>query len=362
MTDQDILVSRQGAVGHLRLNQPAALNSLTPEMIAGLDRAIDRHLADPGVRVLVLSGAGERGLCAGADIKALSRLGREDPAAAMAFWAAEYRLNARIAHLPKPWVALMDGICMGGGAGLSIHGAHRVMTERSRFAMPETGIGYFPDVGASFRLQGALGLWIGLTGDSIGVADAIAAGLADAMVPSAALPALVAALASGRAPADAIAAHAADPGPAPVADGVAGIARAFDAPDMAGIVAALEQAGSPFAERTLATLRARSPSSLVLTLHLLREGARAPDLESCLERDLAADALILTRADFHEGIRAQVIDRDRNPRWSPATLAEVDGDALLRQIVAQPPLFPPRAPGAARAARPPETRTLGDAP
>lgn len=342
MTDAHVLVSAEGAAGHIRLNRPEALNSLSHEMVGLIGAGIDRHLADAAVKTLVLTGAGDRALCAGGDIKMIWARGREAPEEPMAFWADEYRLNARIHRLPKPWVALMDGICMGGGVGLSVHGSHRVATERTRFAMPETGIGYFPDVGGTFalaRAPGNMGLWLGLTGATVGAADAIAAGLADAMVPSAALPALVADLAAGANPDAAIAARAADPGPSALAENAALIESAFAAPDMAGILAALDADGSDFARATLDHLSRKSPSSMVLTLHLIREGAGSADLETCLQREYSADALILTRDDFYEGIRAAVIDRDRNPRWNPARIEDVDAAALIGGLRPQPPLF-----------------------
>ncbi|MBW7920563.1 MAG: enoyl-CoA hydratase/isomerase family protein [Rubellimicrobium sp.] len=330
MTDE-VLVSRTGAAGHLRLNRPAALNSLTGGMVEALHAGLDRHLADRMVQVIVLSGEGARGLCAGADIKMLADLGFRAPGQALAFWRREYMLVARIAQAAKPWVALMDGICMGGGAGLSMHGAHRVVTERTRFAMPETGIGYFPDVGATWalpRAPGMLGFWIGLTGATISAADVIAAGLADVMVPSASLPALVAALESGQRVADALAAHAVDPGPSALARDVAGIAPALAAPDMAGVMAALDADDSAFARETRDILATRSPASLAFTLHLLRAGAQSPDLAACLARELEADALFLRRADFYEGIRAAVIDRDRNPRWERVAADDLTAESV----------------------------------
>lgn len=337
-----VLIDATGAVGHIRLNRPEALNALTRDMVRLIDQGIDRHLADPAVAALVLTGAGDRALCAGGDIKMLWSKGRTAPDEPMTFWAEEYRLNARIHRLAKPWVAIMDGICMGGGVGLSVHGPHRIVTERTKFAMPETGIGYFPDVGGTYALSRAprnLGLWIGLTGATIGAADVIAAGLADAMVPVAALPALIADLEGGTAPGAAIARHEADPGPAPLRDNAALIESAFAAPDMAGIIAALAAAHTEFARATLDHLGRKSPSSLVLTLELIRAGAASPDLETCLDREFAGDAMMLHQDDFYEGIRAAVIDRDRNPRWSPATLAEVDRDALLRRLRPLPTLF-----------------------
>lgn len=345
----EVLISTTGAAGHIRLNRPGALNSLTLEMVRAIDLGIDRHIDDPGVGVLVLTGAGTRGLCAGGDIRMLWEKARSAPSEAMRFWAAEYRLNARIATLEKPWVAVMDGICMGGGVGLSVHGSHRVVTERTQFAMPETGIGYFPDVGATYalpRARGRLGLWIGLTGASIGAADVLAAGLADAMVPAADLPALIAALQSGTPPGPAIAALAADPGPSDLHDHAALIDRVFAAGDIGAIMAALQDEDSGFARQTLELLNQRSPGSLVLTLHLLHAGAASPSLQACLDREYAADALILSEHDFHEGIRAAVIDRDRMPRWRPDRIGDVDAPALVARLGPLPTLFEGTGPGA----------------
>lgn len=338
----DVQITAHGAAGHLRLNRPAALNSLTGAMIESLHLGLDRHLADPSVRCIVLTGAGERGLCAGADIKELHRLGREAADEALAFWAGEYRLNARIRHLEKPWVAIMDGICMGGGAGLSIHGSHRIVTERTRFAMPETGIGYFPDVGATWalpRVPGTLGIWLGLTGQSVEAADVLAAGLADALVPSARIPALLADLTAGRDVDDSIARHSVPPPASALAAQVETVAQALAASDMTRLITRLEGDPAPFAQETAAILRARSPTGLTLALHLMQEGARSPDLETCLDREYAGDALILGQPDFYEGIRAAVIDRDRQPRWSPATLEEVDTSALIGALPKLPSLF-----------------------
>ncbi|WP_062235519.1 enoyl-CoA hydratase/isomerase family protein [Aureimonas sp. N4] len=342
MTSPFVRAEVDGALGRIHLDRPEALNSLDLGMIRAIADALDRFERDDSVRAVALTGEG-RALCAGGDIKMIWRVGRTQPEEALGFWAEEYRLNARIARSPKPWVAVMDGICMGGGVGLSVHGSHRVVTERTRFAMPETGIGYFPDVGGTFALSRAphrLGFWLGLTGASVGAADAIAAGLADTMIPSDAIPALLADLAAGR-PADAaLAAHAADPGPSRLADHAGLIEAVFAGADISAILSALRADGSAFSAETLALLDAKSPTSLVLTLHLLQEALRSPDLETCLDREYAADAAILQGHDFYEGVRAAVVDKDRNPVWRPATLAEVDAPALVASLRPHSSLFP----------------------
>ena len=347
MTTPFVRATSEGALGRVHLDRPEALNSLDLDMVRAIAQALDGFEADDRVRTVALTGEG-RALCAGGDIKMIWRTGRSEPEAALAFWAEEYRLNARIARAPKPWIAIMDGICMGGGVGLSVHGSHRVVTERTRFAMPETGIGYFPDVGGTYALSRAphrLGFWLGLTGAAVGAADTIAAGLADAMVRSDDLPALLADLAAGRPVEEAIAARAVDPGPSRLRENAALIASAFEGADMAAILDSLRADGSDFAMETLALLDAKSPTSLVLTLHLLREALGAPDLETCLDREYAADVAILRGHDFYEGVRAAVIEKDRNPVWRPAALSAVDRNALLASLRPQPSLFAPAVKG-----------------
>ena len=337
-----VLISVVGALGRVHLNRPEVLNSLNLDMVRLIEAGVDRLEADPAVHAIALTGEGDRALCAGGDLKTLLSNGRSEPEKPVTFWTEEYRLDARIHRLAKPWVAVMHGICMGGGVGLAVHGRHRIVTERVKFATPEVTIGYFPDVGATWALPRAprgLGLWIGLTGAVIGAADAIAAGLADAMVPAASIPALLADLAAGHAPQAAIAARAADPGPSRLMAHAGLIETAFAGQDMAAIMAALRADGSDFAAETLAALARNSPTSLVLALHLLRAGAGAPDLETCLDREFAANALILQGNDFYEGVRAAVIDKDRNPKWHPAELACVDARALIAGLVPLPSLF-----------------------
>ncbi|KAB1076789.1 enoyl-CoA hydratase/isomerase family protein [Methylobacterium soli] len=344
----DVIVEVTGSLGRIRLDRPKALNALTHAMIGDIDSALDRFAADPAIGAVLLSGEGERGLCAGGDLRSLYE--SEGTGFAESFWRDEYRLDARIAGYRKPFVALMDGITMGGGVGVSAHARHRVVTERSRIATPETGIGFLPDVGATWllpRAPGEIGTYLGLTGEAVGAADAIFAGLADAMVPSARLPDLIRALAALPPEAGqngvraAIEAHAQDPGPAPLAEVRDVIDRCFAYDMVDEILAALQADGSDFAARILATLQAKAPASLVLTLCLLRRGRGAASLEAALEREFHAALALLAEGDFREGIRAAVIDKDRRPRWRPATLEAVDPAEIARWLEPRAePVFP----------------------
>ncbi|WP_375457116.1 enoyl-CoA hydratase/isomerase family protein [uncultured Methylobacterium sp.] len=347
----EVIVERVGSLGRLRLDRPKALNALTHAMVGAIDAGLDRFLADPGVAAILLTGEGERGLCAGGDLRALYET--DGTAFAEAFWRDEYRLNARIAACEKPFVAVMDGITMGGGVGVSGHARHRVVTERSRVAMPETGLGFLPDVGGTWllaRAPGETGIYLGLTGEPMGAADAILCGFADAMVPAGALPRLIEALAAlppdaGHAAVRAaIGALAQDPGPAPLAASRAVIDRCFAFGAVADILAALDADGSDFAARTRATLLEKSPSSLVITLRLLRLGRTAKTLEACLEREFHASLALLAEGEFREGIRAAVIDKDKAPRWSPATLSAVDPERIAGWLTPRAaPVFPDAA-------------------
>ncbi|KAB1073686.1 enoyl-CoA hydratase/isomerase family protein [Methylobacterium planeticum] len=335
----DVIVEAVGSLGRIRLDRPKALNALTHAMVGDIDAALDRFAADPGIGAVLLSGEGERGLCAGGDLRSL--YASEGTGFAETFWRDEYRLDARIAQFEKPVVAVMDGITMGGGVGISAHARHRIVTEHSQVATPETGIGFLPDVGATWllpRAPGEIGTYLGLAGEAAGAADAIFAGLADAMVPRAAVPDLIGALAA--LPADAghegvgaaIEARAQDPGPAPLSEVRDVIDRCFAYDMVDEILTALEADGSDFAARTRTTLLAKAPASLVLTLCLLRRGRTAPSLEASLESEFHAALWMLAEGDFREGIRAAVIDKDRRPRWRPAALAEVDPARIARWL------------------------------
>ena len=327
---EDVLVRVEGAAGRLTLNRPRALNALTPAMVAAIAQALDEWETERRVRFVLLDGAGERGLCAGGDIKALyEAVTAGGQGWQEVFFRTEYRLNARIARYGKPYVALMDGLVMGGGIGVSAHGSWRVVTERSRLAMPETSIGLFPDVGGTFLLARApreLGTHLAMTAQEIGAADAILCGLADAYVPAARLPGLTAALrdSAGASDVEACLSHfAGEPPPGQLAGARAWIDSCYAHGEAEAIHAALSAAPEPGAREAARAMAGKSPSALKLTLRALRAARRVGRLEPCLEREYRMALACVVRHDFREGVRAAVIDKDRRPAWSPATLDEV---------------------------------------
>jgi len=333
----DLLVSRSQNVGFISLNRPKALNSLTLDMVRDFTRALDEFGADRQIVAVVVTGEGQRGFSAGGDIRALYELRDGDRRLYEIFWREEYELNARIASFPKPYVAVMDGIVMGGGVGLSAHGNFRIVTERTRLAMPETGIGFIPDVGGSWLLtrNGGVGRYMALSGETVGPHDAIFAGLADVLVDSAALLELLALL---RDIGDAeemrplLARFAKSSGFGALSRHESLLRRLTAHSSVERIIAALEAEGSDFAREAAATILKRSPTSLKLTLQLLRRAAEAGSLETCLLQEYRTACNLLSTHDLYEGIRAAVVDKDRAPRWSPATLAEVD-EATVKALL-----------------------------
>jgi enoyl-CoA hydratase len=332
VTEPDLIARREGHAGIIRLNRPKALNAITLEMFRDIDKALDAFEADPEVSVIVLEGAGERGLCAGGDIRALYESSQVGGDLGKILWREEYILNARIKKFPKPYVALMDGIVMGGGVGLSAHSSNRVVTERTKLAMPEVGLGFFPDVGGTWLLShapGEIGTYFGLTGQTMNGPDAIHAGFADALVPSSKWPLLREALTGMRPEAThgevraLIGGFATGEKAGPVAAGQAAIDRWFAFDRMQDIVAALAGDGSEFAQATLKTLGEKSPRGMVVTLKLLRLARTASALEECLVREYRAALEVFRSDDFREGVRAAVIDKDRNPKWSPPAIEQV---------------------------------------
>jgi len=340
--EPDLIVRREGSAGIIRLNRPKALNAMTLEMSLGIDAALDQFEADPAVALVLLEGAGERGLCAGGDIRGLWESSKVGGDLGKVFWRQEYVMNARIAKFPKPYVAFMDGLVMGGGVGLSAHSSHRVVTERTKLAMPEVGLGFFPDVGGTWLLShspGELGTYFGLTGQTMNGPDAIHARFADAVVPSAKWPALREALTKVRTDVTSaevkklIDGFATGETAGPVAAMQATIDKWFAYDRMQDIVAALQRDGSELAQATLKTLNEKSPRGMVVTLKLLRLARTAKSLEECLVREYRAALQVFASDDFREGVRAAVIDKDRNPRWSPPRIEDVTTEMVAPYFV-----------------------------
>ncbi len=331
--EASVIASRDGRIGRLLLNRPKALNALDLDMIRACDRALRDWLDDPHVHAVVIEGTGDRAFCAGGDIRAVRQFHLEGrPEQVEAFFSEEYSLNYLIATYPKPYVALIDGICMGGGIGVSVHGAYRVATEHALFAMPETAIGFFPDIGATYvmpRLPGRLGIYLALTGARMQGADAVHAGLATHFVPRSELATLSADLAT--AGVAALARHAAPLPTFSLANERETIDRCFAADDMVEIMRRLEHNEDAFARRTAETLRQMSPSSLVWSRRLLREGEDR-SLRQCLDAELRASRTVTPYYEFIEGVRAMVVEKDRHPRWQPARLEDVDTDEIDRLL------------------------------
>lgn len=325
-----VLLRREGHAAYLVLNRPRAINALTHEMVGLIRTALERWAGDDDVRTVVLTGAGERGLCAGGDIVAMWRDAKAGGSDNASFWADEYRLNALIADYPKPYVAVMDGIVLGGGIGLSAHAGQRVVTERSSIGMPETGIGFLPDVGGTYLLShapGETGTHLGLTAGSIGAGDAIATGFADHYLPSDRIPDLLVEL--SRRDADEVLARAEEPAPpSPLVEARSWLDAAYAGDDPVVIVERLRALGHEDAARAAAAIEAKSPTSVRVTLRALREAARMTSLGKALDLEYRLALRFHASHDFVEGVRAQVVDKDRDPRWSPARLADVRDDAV----------------------------------
>lgn len=335
MTD-DIRFEVQGAIGCITLDRQRALNSLTLEMIRAMQVQLDAWAEDPKVGAILIEGAGEKSFCAGGDVVAVrrSRLEESDtdkPTKLMLdFFGDEYRLNRSISDYPKPYIALLDGVTMGGGVGISVHGDFRIATDRTLFAMPETGIGLFPDVGGGWflpRCPGELGTYLALTGAPVKAADCLYIEAATHFVPSESLSALREELLALDLEGDAAARisvllseHSAPCGDAPLAEHRAVIDSAFAHDRIEDILAALKADGGRFGEETAALLEHRSPTSLKVTLEMVRRGARCASLAEDLEMEFTMVQSFLVAEDFFEGVRALLVDKDRAPKWSPATL------------------------------------------
>jgi enoyl-CoA hydratase len=344
MGDADeILLGRTGGLATLTINRPKALNALTLDNYRRIDPALREWAADPSVHGVLVRGAGDRAFCAGGDVRAVYEAGRaiSGPLDLTAvFFREEYELIRRIHHFPKPYIAIIDGITMGGGAGISVNGAYRIATERTLFAMPETGIGLFPDVGATRflnRCPGHVGRYLGLTGARLNAADALYCGFATHFVVHDRLDELVTALATAKAERslidDMLDSQAVDPGPAPLEALRPAIDRCFAGDTVEAILDALATeaasggAHAVWAEETRAGLLTKSPTSLKITLRQLTIG-RGYDLDAALTLEYQLTQHVMAGHDFYEGVRATLIDKDQKPQWRPATLAEVSNSMV----------------------------------
>lgn len=331
VTEPEVLIERDGALGRIVLNRPKAINALTHTMVTAIHGALREWASDPQIAAVAVTGAGERGLCAGGDIRSIYDDSKAGGHATDDFWADEYRLNRYISEYPKPYIAVMDGLVMGGGVGVSAHGSHRIATERSRIAMPEVGIGFIPDVGGTHILAhapGAGGLHAALTAMQMGAADAIANGFADAYVPTSRIEELLAAVAGGESADDALARFSEEPEPGRLEEVDRELGECYSGRTVAEMVQRMEALGSPLATETAEKIRASSPVSVEVALESIRRAQGLGTLPEVLKQEYRVSLRSLREGDFIEGIRAQIIDKDRNPQWQPATLEEVDRNVV----------------------------------
>ena len=334
-----VLTKSEGGVGMITLNRPEALHALNFDMCEIILAALRVWVEDPEIHIVMIEHAeGSRGFCAGGDIAMLRESGLSDGREARAFFAEEYRMNAMIKAFPKPYLALMDGVTMGGGVGLSVHGTHRVATERTLFAMPETGIGLFPDVGGGWflpRLRGELGTWLALTGARLKGADVAAARVATHFLPSELIPNLKAQIAQADFSAGAAEmlgeilsrlTHTVPTGSfEPYMDL---IGRCFAHDRAEDIVAALDADGTEWALEQAKTIRSKSPETVKVALRQVREGGQCQTFEENMRMEYRIGWRKVQSPDFIEGVRAVIIDKDHNPSWSPATLEGVTAEAV----------------------------------
>lgn len=327
----ELATRASGGLGRITLNRPRAINALTENMIGGIARALDAWADDESIHAVLIDGAGDRGLCAGGDIRAIYDDLKAEGSASIGFWRHEYRMNVQISEYPKPYIALMDGITMGGGVGVSAHGSIRIVTERSKIGMPETGIGFAPDVGGTHllaRTPGEVGTHLGLTAGAMGPGDAIACGFADHFLASEALPGFIDAVAADPARAAEIAAEMATAPPAAeLSDDREWIDECYSASSVEEILLRLDRHSHPAAADAASAIRAKAPTSVKVTFAELR-AARGRSLRAAIEQEFRVSSALTARPDLLEGIRAQVVDKDRNPRWSPATLDDVSADMV----------------------------------
>tara|TARA_R110002110_G_scaffold415612_1_gene651512 strand:- start:68396 stop:69445 length:1050 start_codon:yes stop_codon:yes gene_type:complete len=346
MNDEpEVLLEARGRIGLITLNKPKALNALSLAMIHAIEPQLQSWATDDGVDAVVIQGAGEKAFCAGGNIRDLYE-GRGTDFGPI-YYAAEYKLNVLIHTYPKPYIALMDGVTMGGGVGMSVHGSHRVVSDRILFAMPETGIGLFPDIGASWFLPccpGEIGMYLGLTGHRLRAADTLYAGIGDVHVPADKLDALLDALAGASAlDGDGVAAilrdFAVDPGEAPLAEHREAIDRCFSGDSVEDILARLAAEDSDWARAQIETISGKSPTALKVTFRQLRAGAHIESIADIMTMEYRLADRSFRGHDLFEGIRAVVIDKDGAPKWDPTTLdavSDADVDEYFEPVAGEP--------------------------
>jgi len=350
MSEHDILFEQRGQIGLITLNRPQALNALNAAMCLALHQQLDQWKTDDAVKAVVIQGAGDKAFCAGGDVVSLYKSGmayRDGDATSLGwrefFWN-EYRMNTAIKEFPKPYIALLDGITMGGGVGISVHGSHRVATENTMLAMPETGLGLIPDVGGGWfmpRLQGEAGMYLALTGDRMKALETCALGITQSYVPSSKLDELVAALAQDAGNVNAtIASFSASPSANPSANSgdsklhshLTQINDIFAGDTVEDILLALEQEGSEWAITWHGRLLKKSPTSMKVTFRQMRAGREMADFRDNMKMEFRIVSHIMKGHDFFEGVRAILLDKDNNPRWQPDTLAGVSDKAVAEHF------------------------------
>ena len=340
---ENLIFSIEKHVGLITLNRPAALNALTHPMILALHEQLQAWETDTIIHAIVIQAADGRAFCAGGDVRAVYEAGHHNPLAALSFFRDEYRLNHFIHNLKKPYIALMDGLTLGGGVGISLHGSHPVASDRFAFAMPETSIGFFPDIGSSHllsRYPNGSGQYLGLTGHRLNPLEARALGLIHSVIPAHAMPLLLASLINANLTQNAHAAvdaclrpyqqpHTTTPGLVHAEE----IATCFSQPSVLSILQSLDNLGNDWARETQLTLLQKAPMSLHVTLEQLQR-AKGMNLAECLQMDYGLTYHFMQKPDFYEGVRALLIDKDKSPRWTPASLDAVDLNEVATYFVA----------------------------
>ncbi|MEM9277258.1 MAG: enoyl-CoA hydratase/isomerase family protein [Pseudomonadota bacterium] len=331
----DIHIRKTGPTGRITLTRPDALNAMTHEMCMAIGDALKMWRTDNEVRIIVIDAEGSRAFCSGGDIAELYATGKAgDFEYGRKFWADEYRINAQIKNYPKPYVAIMDGIVMGGGVGISAHGSHRIVTENTLFAMPECGIGLSPDVGGNSLLAqapGRIGEYLAATGARLKAADCLYAGIADAYVPSGKLPELIEAL-EDTADLSFIDTFVDEPESGGLENEKSMIGRYFSLESAVDIIKALESADDEWETQAAKLMRRGCPLSVACAVEIVRMSREAVTIEEILEQEYRFTYRSMSHGNFIEGIRAQIIDKDRKPKWQPATLEELDNDKISAML------------------------------